>query len=149
MKVDPHAVRSMEAELEEILGEPVSREEAERALTRRTPTLTHWLREQQLLLGLTVGAAVVVGAIASLATGSWLMLVLALVVHATATLFVGYLVMRVAADGDKPDPMVVARLQHEGVDDPETKLNLALEAHRGGSEAPIGSGGLKRTDGAS
>jgi len=77
------------------------------------------------------GAAIVVGAILSLALGSWLFTVLALLVHGVATLMVGYVALRVTAEVDKPSPVTVARLQAEGVDDPESKLNRAIEAHEG------------------
>jgi len=39
--------------------------------------------------------------------------------------------LRVTAEVDKPSPVTVARLQAEGVDDPESKLNRAIEAHEG------------------
>lgn len=129
--MDPDAERTMRDELEQALGEPVSQEEARRALERPAPTLARWLREQQLEVAIAGGAAIVVGAILSLAIGSWLLLALALTVHAAVTVLVGYVVLRVTADVDKPDPRTVARLQAEGVDDPESKLNRAIAAHEG------------------
>jgi hypothetical protein len=119
----------MRDELEQALGEPVSEQEARDALDRPTPTLAHWLREQQLLIAITVGMALVLGAIISIALGSWIFTVLALVIHGVATVVVGYVVLRVTGEVEKPDPRTVARLQAEGVDDPEAKLNRAIEAH--------------------
>lgn len=125
------ADRTMQEELTEILGEPISREEAHAAIERPTPTLAHWLREQQLQVVIGGAAALVVGAIISLWLKSWVFTVLALTVHAVATLVVGYVVLRVTSEVEKPDPRTVARLQDEGVDDPESKLNLAIQAHEG------------------
>ena len=123
--------RTMRDALEEALGEPVTDDEAQAALARRAPSLAHWVREQQLLLAITTGAAVVVGAIAALALGSWLFLVFALAVHALMTLLVGYVVLRVTTEVEKPGPLTVARLQAAGVDDPEARLNRAIQAHAG------------------
>jgi hypothetical protein len=124
--------QTMREELEDALGEPVSDDEARAALARPAPSLAHWVREQQLLLAITTGAAVVVGAIAALALGSWLFLVLALAVHGLMTLLVGYVVLRVTTEVEKPGPLTVARLQAAGVDDPEARLNRAIQAHVGG-----------------
>lgn len=121
----------MRDELEQALGEPVSEQEAREALERPAPTLAHWLREQQLLIAIAGGTALVFGAIISLWLKSWVFTVLALGVHAVATVVIGYVVLRVTSEVEKPDPVTVARLQDEGVDDPESKLNRAIEAHEG------------------
>jgi xanthosine utilization system XapX-like protein len=123
--------RTMREELEDALGEPVSDDEARASLARRAPSLSSWVREQQLLLAITAGAAVVVGAIAALALDSWLLLVLALAVHGLMTTLVGYVVLRVTTEVEKPGPLTVARLQAAGVDDPEARLNRAIQAHAG------------------
>ena len=129
--MNPDAERTMQHELEQALGERVSRDEARAALERPAPTLAHWLREQQLQIAIAGAAALVVGASISLWLKSWVFTVLALVVHAVATVVVGYVVLRVTSEVEKPDPRTVARLQDEGVDDPESKLNLAIQAHEG------------------
>ncbi len=64
-----------------------------------------------VILGVT---ALVVGAIASLATGSWWFFILALGVHAVGTLVVvGYTYSKAAEDEDKPDPVTEARIEEE------------------------------------
>lgn len=126
-----NAERTMRDELEQALGEPISAQEAQEALARPAPTLAHWVREQQLLIAITVAMALVVGAIVSIALGSWIFTVLALVIHGVATVVVGYVVLRVTSEVDKPGPVTVARLQAEGIDDPESKLNRAIQAHEG------------------
>ena len=132
--MDENAERTMRDELEDALGEPVSAAEAHAALERPAPTLAHWLNEQQLMLAITACAALVVGAILAVSLDSWWITAGALVVHGIATVIVGYVVLRVTTNVAKPDPVTVARLQAEGVDDPETKLNMAIQAHSGGSD---------------
>lgn len=129
--MDSDAERTIRDELEQALGEPVSEQEAHEALERPAPTLAHWLREQQLLIAIAGAMALVFGAIISLWLKSWVFTVLALVVHGVATVVVGYVVLRVTSEVEKPDPRTVARLQAEGVDDPESKLNRAIQAHEG------------------
>src|SRR4051812_4374965 len=86
---DPYAVTRIDAELEDDLGREVPAEEAVRALAG-TPTrgATMLLRANWLLVLLTFATAVVVGAIVSLAVGSWLLLGVAVVVHGIATAIV-------------------------------------------------------------
>ena len=133
--MDNDAERTMRSELAEALGEPVSGEEARAALERPIPTLTGWLREQQLLVAITAGAALVVGAILALALSSWWITAAALVVHGIVTVVVGYVVLRVTTEVEKPGPVTVARLESLGVDDPEARMNLAIQAHSGGGGA--------------
>jgi hypothetical protein len=127
--VNRDAERTMREEMEIALGERVSEDEAREALERPSPTLGHWVKEQKLAVAVSGSAAIVVGAIISLATGSWLVLVLALLVHGLMTLVVGVMVLKIAGETEKPSPETVARLQAEGVDDPEAKLNRAIQAH--------------------
>ena len=130
--MDSDAERTMRDELADALGGPVSAEEAHAAVERPLPTLAAWLREQQLLVAITAGMAVVVGAIVATAAGSWWILAGALVVHAVVTLLVGYVVLRVTTEVEKPDPVTVARLEAAGISDPEGRLNAAIQAHGGG-----------------
>ena len=63
----------------------------------------------RLLIGFTLAAAVVVGAIISLATGSWWFLALAVVVHGFATFMVMATIGNRLREQDKPDPVTEAR----------------------------------------
>jgi hypothetical protein len=127
--MDGDAERTMREELEDALGERVSDDEARAALERPAPTLSHWVKEQKLAVAITGSTAIVVGAIISLALDSWVVLVLALLVHGLMTLVVGVMVLKIAGETEKPAPETVARLQAEGVDDPEARLNRAIQAH--------------------
>lgn len=68
----------------------------------------------RLLVVFTGATALVVGAILALATGSWWLLALPVVLHAVATAVVlGMVFRRLGDDGDKPDPVTEARLEEE------------------------------------
>jgi membrane protein implicated in regulation of membrane protease activity len=67
----------------------------------------------RLLVGFTFGVAVVVGAVVSLATGSWWFLILAIAVHLVATAIVLGTIGARLREQDKPDPVTEARLVEE------------------------------------
>lgn len=67
----------------------------------------------RLLIGFTLAAAIVVGAVISLATGSWWFLILALGVHAIGTITVMVVLWHRLREQDKPDPVTEARLLEE------------------------------------
>jgi uncharacterized membrane protein len=76
----------------------------------------------RLLVGFTLAVAIVVGAIISLATGSWWFLALAVAVHAIGTFIVmGSIGMRLRQQ-DKPDPVTEARLVEEREDGERSHL---------------------------
>ena len=63
----------------------------------------------RLLIGFTLAVAIVVGAIISLATGSWWFLILAIAVHAFGTFIVMGTIASRLRQQDKPDPVTEAR----------------------------------------
>jgi hypothetical protein len=67
----------------------------------------------RLLIGFTLGVMIVVGAIVSLATGSWWFLILAIGMHAIATVIVLTTIGSRLREQDKPDPVTEARLAEE------------------------------------
>ena len=68
----------------------------------------------RLFIVISAATVLVVGAIASLATGSWWFLIVALAAHAVGTLAVlGYSMSKVTDDKDKPDPVTEARIEEE------------------------------------
>jgi hypothetical protein len=67
----------------------------------------------RLMIGFTFAVFLVVGAIVSLATGSWWFLILALGVHAIGTVVVLLAVGIRLTEQDKPDPVTEARLAEE------------------------------------
>jgi hypothetical protein len=77
----------------------------------------------RLLVAFTFGVAVVVGAVVSLAVGSWWFLALAVGVHFVTTVVVlGAIGARLRGQ-DKPDPVTEARLLEE--DDGHDRPHLA------------------------
>ena len=67
----------------------------------------------RLLISFTLAVAIVVGAIISLATGSWWFLILAVGAHAIGTFIVMATIGTRLRQQDKPDPVTEARLIEE------------------------------------
>jgi membrane protein implicated in regulation of membrane protease activity len=65
------------------------------------------------MVGFTLGVAIVVGAVISLATGSWWFLILAIAMHALGTTAVLTTLGRRLQEEEKPDPVMEARLAEE------------------------------------
>ena len=61
----------------------------------------------------TLAAAIIVGAIISLATNNWLFLVLAVGVHVIVTSLAMSSIFRATNQGDKPDPVTEAHMDAE------------------------------------
>lgn len=122
---DEHA-RIMENELEDALGAPVDDEVARDAAEQSAPTLGSMLSSSKLLVGITFAVVVMVGAMLSLALDSWLLLPVLTLVHAVVTFLVVTVALRLTTQVDKPDPSTVARLEAEGMDDPEKQLNESI-----------------------
>ena len=73
----------------------------------------------RMMLVLLGAAALVVGAVASLALENWWILVVVLGLHALAsTVVVGYGLKRASQTHDKPDPVTEARLEEDQADEP-------------------------------
>jgi hypothetical protein len=64
-----------------------------------------------MLVIFTLATAIVLGVIASLALNNWLLLVLAIGIHAIATVFVLGFVFKRIEQGDKPDPVTEAHME--------------------------------------
>jgi hypothetical protein len=125
---DKQAVQEFDRELEDALGTDVSEQDAEEALNRpASPRALTVLRENQLLLVITFATAVVLGVIGSLAANSWWVLLIPLAFHALGTTVVVATSLRLSTQVEKPDPVTVARLEAEGVRDPEQKMNDAIQ----------------------
>ena len=68
----------------------------------------------RLFIVISAATVLVVAAVASLATGSWWFLIVALAAHAVGTLVVlAYSMSKVTDDKDKPDPVTEARIEEE------------------------------------
>ena len=67
----------------------------------------------RLLIVFTLAVVGVVLIVAALATGSWWLLPVALLAHATATAVTLRSIARATEQGDKPDPVTEARVEEE------------------------------------
>lgn len=81
-------------------------------------------------------ALVVVGTIVSLATGSWWALAIAVGVHALGTMITAGSAVALTTEVEHVDPSTAARLEDEGVPDPDRVLTKLVEDYRGGTRAP-------------
>jgi membrane protein implicated in regulation of membrane protease activity len=67
----------------------------------------------RMLVLMTFATVLVVGGILALATGSWLALVIPVVLHVLGTVLVISGVFKRLDQGDKPDPVTEARLEDQ------------------------------------
>jgi hypothetical protein len=153
----PEANRVLTEELRQVVGRdvvevPADRPRHERARHGARPGPLVDLTANRLLIGITFLAALVVGAVISLATGSWWFLLLALAVHAITTLIVVGLVLRMTTQTEHLSPGAAARLEDEGVGDPDAVFSDLVhefapeQAQRGDvtpsrRSKPVGPGG--------
>src|SRR5829696_6971604 len=100
----------------------------------------------RILLAITFFAALVVGGIISLAIGSWLFVVVACVVHAVGAFAVLTMLATAARQTEHVDPSVAARLEEEGVADPDVALS-ELVAEYGGAQPADGTAATVTTGG--
>ena len=63
-----------------------------------------------MLTAFTLAAAIILGGIISLATGSWWFLLLAVALHAVVSTIMLGLVFKATNQGDKPDPVTEAHM---------------------------------------
>lgn len=89
----------------------------------------------RLVLVVSFAVMVTVGVIASLATGTWLALVAALAVHAVGTLVVAGSALQLTTEVEHVSPDVAARLEEEGVADPDRVLTDLVEEYAGAQDA--------------
>ena len=123
---------TLRGELRDVVGERAAAageragalEAAERA--GRPHTLSAALSQSRGLVGATFLIALIVGAVAGLATGQWWWLAVALLLHALGTTIVVATTLRMTADVDSPDPRAAAALKDQGVRDPDAALNAAI-----------------------
>ncbi len=83
----------------------------------------------------TFCAALTVGAVVALATGSWWAVVLAAGVHALGTMVVASGAIQLTTQIEHASPETTARLEQEGVADPDRVLSDLVEEYSGGAES--------------
>jgi Flp pilus assembly protein TadB len=132
--LSPEANRLLTEELREALGtERVrvptgsSRPLADGARTR-SPLVGTLIANRPLIV-VTLLAALVVGAAVSLATGSWWAVVAVVGAHAIGTLVVATAAIQLTTQTEHASPEVAARLEEEGVADPDRVLSDLVEGY--------------------
>jgi type IV secretory pathway TrbD component len=123
---------TLRGELREVVGERAAAageragalEAAEQA--GRPRTVTAALSQSRLLIGATFCLALIVGAVAALASGQWWWIIVALLLHAVGTTVVVATTLRMTADVESPDPRAAAALEEQGIRDPDAALNEAV-----------------------
>jgi membrane protein implicated in regulation of membrane protease activity len=125
---------ALRQELEEVVGEEAAaRAEQRGALDAameadRPRTVVGALKESRTLVVVTLFAALIVGAVIGLITGSWWFLLVALVLHAIGTVVVVATALSLASQVESPDPRTAAALEARGVSNPDAALNEAVAA---------------------
>jgi hypothetical protein len=119
---------------------------------RRSPWVANLVANRQLII-VTLAMALVVGGIIGLTTGAYWAVVVALALHAVGTLIVTTGAIQLTTQTEHVGPEVAARLEEEGVSDPDRVLTELVEDFTGTREAGgvpevLSSGNNERTTGA-
>jgi hypothetical protein len=94
----------------------------------------------------TLLAALTVGAVISLSTGSWWALVVATGVHALGTMVVASGAIQLTTQIEHASPQTTARLEEEGVADPDRVLSDLVEEYTGEGESSPAAGVISAGD---
>ena len=86
----------------------------------------------RLLVIFALAVALVVAVVAALATGSWVVLVLALLVHFTVSAVLLGMVFKRTTDSSKPDAVTEARQEQDEAGDDDTEQARQERARRPG-----------------
>jgi hypothetical protein len=140
----PEANRILTHELRAAVGRdevevPRTRAHVEREAHGGRAGIAVELSQNRLIVAMTLLVALVVGAIVSLATGSWWFLLLALGLDVLGVLSVVAIVLAMTTQTEHMSPSAAARLADEGVEDPDAVLSDLVEEY-----APDDRGGDKR-----
>jgi hypothetical protein len=154
-ELTPEANRLLTDELKEVVGRDeveVPRDtprRSEEAHATHSPLVATLVANRPLII-VTLLAAVVVGGIISIATGLYVAVLLAVALHALATLLVASGALQLTTQVEHVGPETAARLEEEGVADPDRVLTELVEEFAGATEAGgvpevVGSGNNERT----
>lgn len=136
--LSPEANRILTEELRQRIGSdtvevPVDRPHSERERHGGHPGLLVALEDNRIAATMGLFAAIVFGAILALTTDAWWLLPLVVAVDVVGTVLVAGIMFRVTEETEHLPPDVVARLEDEGVGDPD-RLFGDLVSEYGGNE---------------
>ena len=131
-KLDEAANARLTEELQDVLGTDRVRVPEDRphpSRGNRPPQRGLWaeLVSRRLTVIMLFAAFLTVGAIVSLATGSWWLLLVALAVHALGTLIVTTAALRVTTTSERSSPTTAAMLQEEGIASPDEYFSQLVQ----------------------
>jgi hypothetical protein len=151
----PEANRLLTDELREVVGRDEVEVPAGTPRRAEDPHANHsslvtTIVSNRAIVIVTFFAAIVVGAIATLATGSYLAVLIAVGLHALGTMLVAAGAVQLTTQVEHVAPETAARLEQEGVADPDRVLSQLVEdfagaEHAGGVSEVISSGANERT----
>jgi hypothetical protein len=90
-----------------------------------------------MLVAITLGTVVVLAAMAALATGNWLILPIAVLVHFVASAIVIGFFFKKIDEGDKPDPVTEAHIDAGDVKPTEDNGGLTKSGRRDDQEVVL------------
>jgi Flp pilus assembly protein TadB len=125
--LSPKANCILTEELREVVGTDRVELPAEREPTDAAPTPGALLAANRALIIVTFLAAVVLGGIVGLTTGSWWALIVAVCLHALGTMFVAVGAIRMTTEVEHVSPNRAPLLEAEGVADPDEKLTELVQ----------------------
>jgi hypothetical protein len=109
-------------------------------------TATATVASLRPLFIVTLLAALTVGAVIALSTGSWWALVVAVGVHALGTMVVASGAIQLTTQIEHASPQTTARLEEEGVADPDRVLSDLVEEYTGQAESSPAAGVISAGD---
>jgi hypothetical protein len=138
--LSPEANRLLTDELREVVGSdqvevPASTPDRSDDPHGKHSPLVATLMTNRILFVISLLALVTIGVILSLATGSWWALVAACGIHAVGTLLTATAAIRMTTEVEHVDPTTAARLEAEGVGDPDRVLSDLVEDFAGAQQA--------------
>jgi acyl-CoA synthetase (AMP-forming)/AMP-acid ligase II len=152
--LSPHARELLTDELREATGRPDAEVSADAARRidehrQRSSVVANIMANRHLFI-VTLLAAIVVGGIISIATGWYVAVLLAVGLHALATLIVAAGAIQLTTEVEHVAPETAAQLEEEGVADPDRVLTELVEDvadadQAGGVPEVISSGNNERT----
>lgn len=132
--LSPEANRILTREAREAIGADSTTSVRDRETGDSGGTLTATLASNRPLILITFFVLLTVGAIISLATGSWWALGAALLVHFVATVGVVAGIALMSTNTEHVAPEAAAKLEEEGVRDPDKRLSELVDRFDGGGE---------------
>ena len=138
--LSPRANELLTRELQEAVGAdevevPAGQPERSSEPHATDSTVAATLASNRPLIIVTFLAALVVGGIVALVTGQYWAVILAAAVHAIGTVLVAAGAIHLTTETEHVTPTVAARLEEEGVADPDRVLSELVEDYAGAGDA--------------